>query len=461
MRHVGEDPTSVTPRTLLYQVFPDRFAGPGGAPLAAPQGDPWRAHAGGTLDGIAARLDHIASLADCLYLTPIFTAPSNHKYDASTFDEVDPRFGGAAAFETLVAASRKRGIGLVLDGVFNHVGETHEWFREAKDWSDKRDWFKWKKYPVEYECWRGFGWMPELALSKEPVREAIDGVVRAWLARGATGWRLDCANDLGLEVCARIAGVRAPDGVVGEVMTWAEDWIAEGRLDGTMNYWFRETVLALVAGEIPAVQAAANLERMASRWRHEALVRSWNVLGSHDTPRLATVVPDRAKRRFAWTLAFTSPGTPFVYQGDEIGMEGGPDPDNRRPFPWDESTWDRETLALLTRLVAVRRGARALREGKTVWFPQPGLPSVLAFARVTEIPAETAVIVANAGDAPVKGRVFAPSSHLVDALPLEDALGSLPMTRMAAGSFTVELPAWSAAIYLPNDGTIRNYRFFR
>lgn len=455
-------------RALVYQVFPDRYAGPGGAALAAPGGDPWKAHAGGTLDGVAARLEHIASFgADCLYLTPIFTAPSNHKYDASTFDEVDPRFGGDAAFEALASACKAREMGLVLDGVFNHVGETHAWFREAREKasSPRARWFKFTKHPDEYECWRGFGWMPELDQSREGVREALDAVIRKWLRRGATGWRLDCANDLGLDSCARAAWVAkqegAADGVVGEVMTWAEEWLAAGRLDGVMNYWFRETVLGLVRGEVAPAQAAGNLARMAARWRYGALLRSWNVLGSHDTPRLATLVPDRAARRLAWVLAFTSPGTPYVFQGDEIGMEGGPDPENRRPMIWDETHWDRETLALLESLVALRRERRALREGGYVPFPQEGAPELIAFARVTDTPAEITVIVANGSAREVSARVWAPWSFLLDALPLRDALGAAPGARVAAGSFEVTLPPWGAAVYLPDSASIPNYRFFR
>src|SRR5262245_11801752 len=123
------------PRTLVYEIFVDRFAGPGGRALEAPRtGEPhWLAHAGGTLDGIAHKLDHLESFGvDAVYLTPVFRAPSNHKYDTASFEEIDPRFGGDAAFDALAARTSERGMGLVLDGVFNHVGETHPWFQEAK-----------------------------------------------------------------------------------------------------------------------------------------------------------------------------------------------------------------------------------------------------------------------------------------------------------------------------------------
>lgn len=452
----------------------DRFAGPEGRPLDPPPAgvDPWKHHAGGTLDGITARLSHIVDLgADALYLTPIFRAPSNHKYDTASFDEVDPRFGGEGAFDRLAAACREKKIGLILDGVFNHVGEEHAWFREAQAnaGSKRAAFFKFTKHPGEYARWRGFGSLPELDLARPEVMAALfDGessVVRRWLRRGATGWRLDCANDIGLAACTRAAEAawaeRAPDGVVGEVMTWAEEWVSDGRLDAVMNYWFRETVVGLAHGEIPAEQAAYNLKRMSKTWRRSALLKSWNVLATHDTPRLATHVPDVAARRFCRTLAFAVPGTPFVYYGEEIGMEGGADPDNRRPMIWDDRRWDRGLLEETKKLVSLRRAHPALRTGAHLPLPQPGSPRLLAFARTTERPEELVLCVANASPEPLKARVFAPYSFLFDAVPLKDLLGANEDTRVSAGSFQVSLPPWGVALYAPQDGTIPGYRFFR
>lgn len=461
-------------RNLVYQIFVDRFAGPEGKPLAGiPAGvAPWTHHAGGTLDGITARLDHIASVgADAIYLTPIFRAPSNHKYDTASFDEVEPRFGGEKAFERLAAACKQRGMGLILDGVFNHVGEEHAWFREARAnaASKKAAFFRFRKHPDEYACWRGYGHLPELDLARPEVNAALfDGessVVRKWLRRGATGWRLDCANDIGLDACSRAAEAawaeRAPDGVTGEVMTWAEEWVSDGRLDAVMNYWFRETVIGVVRGDVPAAQAAYNLKRMAKSWRRSALLRSWNVLATHDTPRLATQVADEAARRFCRTLAFAVPGTPLVYYGEEVGMQGGADPDNRRPMTWDESAWDRSVLDETRRLASLRKSHRALREGAHLPLPQPGYPALLTFARTTDRPKDLVICVANASAEPVKARVFAPYSFLFDALPLEDLLGAVSGTTVSAGSFPVTLPAWGVALYAPKDGTIPGYHFLR
>ncbi len=432
---------------------------------------PWLAHAGGTLDGIAARLDHLSALGvDALYLTPVMRAPSNHKYDAESLDEVDVRFGGDAALDRLAQALRARGMGLFLDAVFNHVGETHPWFSSAR--ADARSpeaaFFRFERHPDRYAHWRGYGHLPELALDRPAVRARLweddDSVLARWLARWASGVRLDCANDLGLAACGAIAAraraLGARDGALGELMGYPDAWIAEGRLDGVMNYFFRETAVGLCTGEVAPAQAAENLARMAAECRPEALLCSWNMLSSHDVPRLATLVPDRAARALAWALAFSYPGVPLVYYGEEVGMTGGADPENRGPMLWDVGRWDHATHAHLQKLAALRRDHPALREGLFRALPQPGQPSVLAFLRATDDPRQAVVVVANPTAAPVRARVFAPYAHLLDALPLRDLLGG-PGTRMHGGRLDVALPPWAIAFYQPDDTTIPGYSFFR
>ncbi|MCX7719309.1 MAG: glycoside hydrolase family 13 protein [Candidatus Sumerlaeaceae bacterium] len=451
----------------------DRFAGPSGASLEpVPAGaPPWSHHCGGTLDGIVPRLDHIAGLgADAIYLTPIFRAGSNHKYDTADFREVDPRFGGDGAFERLAASCRARGMGLILDAVFNHVGREHAWFKAALADPDaaERRFFRWTS-PTEYECWRGHKSLPELNLSDESVRHYLitgpESVSRWWLRRGATGWRVDCANDVGPECCSLLTQVAreeaALDGVTGELWNFADAWLASGALDGVMNYYFRETVLTLVRGEIAPAQAAFNLKRMARAYPTRALQCSWNMLSSHDTPRLIHVIPDSSRRLFAWVLAFACPGVPLVYYGEETGMDGSQDPDNRRPMNWDEGGWDTVTLDLIRRLAALRRDHPALRAGGYLPLPQPGVPALLAFARTRPWPGETVFVLANASDEPLRTRAFIPYAWLHDAAPLRDLLGAAPATRAASGSIPLELPPWGIALYQADDTAIPNYRFFK
>lgn len=460
-------------RTLIYEIFIDRFAGPAGTQLSAPAaGDaPWQHHCGGTLDGILSRLDHVQQLgADAVYLTPIFKAESNHKYDAATYEHVDPRFGGDAAFDHLAQECRARGLGLILDGVFNHVGTGHPWFVEssAGPQSRYRAHFKWNDGKASYDCWRGHKSLPELNLQNRELQKVLfdgeDAVLRQWLRRGATGWRLDCANDLGLETCGRAVRAahreRPVDGVVGEVMTYAEDWLSKGCLDGVMNYYFRQSVLGLGQGEVPVCQVAYNLKRVARNYRRAALLRSWNVLASHDTPRLATLIPEADRRRLMYALQFTYPGVPMIYYGEEIGMEGGHDPDCRRPMKWDAQQWCRATFAWIQRLARVRRQQPALRHGDYLPMPQPGSPTVLAFARVTNDPRQVVLVLVNASDAPYQGRVFLPYSYLFDGMKLTDLLDQQEPAWVSAGSIRLHMKPWSCVLFSPDDH-ISGYSFFR
>lgn len=447
--------------TVIYQIFVDRFAAsrpgaPGQRAWDLPPEEPPRGRDlyGGDLDGIISRLDHVTALgADALYLTPIFVAPSNHKYDTADFDRVDTGFGGDAAFERLVAATRARGLGLILDGVFNHVGEKHAW---ASDQSLLRG-----------TAWRGFSSLPELDLGQPRVREELfgpAGVMARWLKRGATGWRLDCANDLGAEGCAlaaaagRAAGTS--DGVIGEVMAYPAGWAGPGMLDGVMNYWLRSAALGLASG-LPAAQVQGALDRLATEMPESALRSSWNMLSSHDTPRLATVLEgDGARVKQALVLQFTYPGVPMIYYGEEIGMRGGADPANRAGMVWDESRWDKQRLALVQRLAVLRRNEPALREGRYVSLSQPGT-DVLAFARVTDRPADTILLIANASAESRQTRLFVPLPWMLDGLPLSDLLDGRSSTRWSQGCLDLALKAHAVMLLKPDDSSASGYRFFK
>jgi glycosidase len=408
----------------------------------------------GDLTRIAARLDHVVAVgADTIYLTPIFTAPSLHKYDSLDYDSVDPGFGGAAAFEALVAAARARGLGLVLDGVFNHVGAGHVWARAHPEWLSGSD-------------WRGFPSLRELDTRNPEVRAACCAVIDAWTRRGATGWRLDTANDLGpafageLANAARLAG--ASDGTIGEVMAYAAGFVAPGGLDGVMNYWLRAVAIALASASAPAAQLQAALDRLAAEMDGPKLQRSWALVGSHDMPRLATVLDGNdARITQALALAFAYPGTPMLYYGDEIGMLGGADPDNRRDMIWDDRHWDRARLARVAALCTLRKSEPGLMRGRYVPLPQPGL-DVVAFARVTERPADTLIFVANASARPLPATLFLPLPWLFDALPLLDLLDpNSPPPKMASGTLTLTLPPHAALLFKPCDDHPGGYRFFK
>jgi glycosidase len=310
--------------------------------------------------------------------------------------------------------------------------------------------------------------LPELNLDHPDVLGFLirneDSVVRHWLRRGATGWRLDCANDLGPTLCSEIAQVVASeggsDGAIGEVMAYAEEFVQAGGLHGVMNYYFRATVLALIGGEISASQAAANFKRMARRYHYPALLRSWNILASHDTPRLASELESPESRKLAFALACAFPGVPMIYYGEEVGMHGGPDPINRAPMVWRENEWDHEILEFVRHLINLRRQSPALLTGGYESLPQPAHPDVLAFARTGEHPQDTVIVLANVSDRRAEGRFFIPLSSMFDSLPLHDLLHEGRRTHMESGAMRTELAPYDVAFFSPVDVKKPRYSFF-
>ena len=255
---------------ITYQIFPDRFAI--GKPhtseskLALPEyqaGDYGRRRwdelpenpsrgkdfFGGDLAGIGDKLDYIQGLGvTCLYLTPVFIAPSNHKYDTTDFFTIDPQFGGEAALTNLIAELKRRKMRLILDAVFNHVSDNHPWAKNPEF--------------VTGESWRGFKHMPELNLADEKLQDILfrkpDSVLQKYLAMGVDGFRFDVAVDVGLPV---VKAMRAafPDAVLlGEVMCFAGDWCRD--FTGVMNYYFRDALLNWMRYEISTRQMASAMK---------------------------------------------------------------------------------------------------------------------------------------------------------------------------------------------------------
>ncbi|WP_433360286.1 alpha-amylase family glycosyl hydrolase [Streptosporangium sp. CA-115845] len=400
---------------VIYQIFPDRFASSGTArdlpPWAIPRGwddpvagsgpDTSRQIFGGDLDGVRSRLDHITALgADTLYLTPVFPAASNHRYNASSFAEVDPLLGGDAAYRALIDEVHRRGMRILGDLTTNHCGDTHAWFQAAlrDKGAAEREMFFFTDDDLGYEAWMGVPSLPKLDWSSERLAEAMEEVVRGWLRFGLDGWRIDVANMTGRlrqadhahEVARRIRRVmtdECPDRLL--VAEHAHD--ATGDLDvggwqGTMNYagftrpvwsWLRGPEVHLpflgVPAEVPRIgggDAVATIRAFSGHMSWRSLVHSWSILGSHDTARIRTICGgDPALVEVAAGLMLTLPGTPMVFAGDEIGLEGAWGEDSRRTMPWDRpERWDQGTFGVYRDLIALRRGEVALRHGGLRWL---------------------------------------------------------------------------------------------
>ena len=425
---------------IFYQVFPDRFARSGSVPK--PPLQPWEApptHSGfkgGDLVGIAEHLDWIEQLGcNALYLNPIFQSASNHRYHTHDYYRVDPLLGGDEAFDHLLSECRRRGIRIVLDGVFNHVGRGFYQFNHVLEMGEDSPFTGWfhihgfplRAYdqtegPARYEAWWGMPALPKLNTHNHEVREYLMRVGEYWIGRGADGWRLDVPQEITTEgfweEFRHRVRARNPEAyLVGEIWDDARWWTASGeRFDGTMNYLLcgynvsfagggridseQATRLQYPVGELDAAGYAAAVQGLIDAYPPHVLQSHLNLLGSHDTARVLTVMGgDTASVRLAALLTFTFPGAPCLYYGDEIGMVGGPDPACRGAFPWEqEHTWNSELLAAFSSLAHLRQRSPALRRGGYEVLHAPRGEHLYVFLR--EHRSERILIAVNTGDHP-------------------------------------------------------------
>lgn len=387
---------------VFYQVFPDRFANgdPTNDPAdALPFGstpDLWHQQ-GGDLAGLRAHLGEIRAKGFTgLYLNPVFAGASNHKYDASDYLRVDPSFGTEADLAGLVADAHALGMRVILDGVFNHTGDTHWAFQDLVERgpaSEYAGWYTVHEHPARqradgsltYAGWWDFAHLPELVTTDPGVRDHVREVVRHWARRAEIdGWRLDVANEVEhpfWKDFRRWVRAEDPDAyLVGEVWTDGHPWMQGDEFDGVMNYRLRSLLLDFWVHRTldgpGLLDAVARLEASHPPPMYRGMM---NLLGSHDTPRLRTVAKgDRDAVRGAFAFLFTSPGAPTVYYGDEVGVEGEKDPDCRRVYPHGAEPWP-ELAAELTALAGLREGQPVLKRAALEPLASP--PHWVAFRR--------------------------------------------------------------------------------
>lgn len=351
---------------IFYQVFPDRFFnGDIGNDPAGTQ--PWgstptnEGFMGGDLNGLTQKLGYLKSLGvNALYMNPVFTAPSNHKYNTTDYDNVDPHFGGNAALRSLSDAASRNGMKVVLDGVFNHTSHQHKWFADVREKGPRSAYFDRyavQQWPIsytrdkdgilrsdDYKSWWGYATLPELKTDHPKVRDYFltgkDAVVKRWLRDyGISGWRMDVADEVEpefwREARKQIKAVNPDAYLLAENWHDASSMLQGDQFDGAMNYKHFQ---------IPAVDFFARkkittdefVRALDNNYPREAKYAMFNLLGSHDTSRFVTEAGgDWYRMRPAAIFQMTYVGAPVIYYGDELGLEGGKDPDSRRAFPWD------------------------------------------------------------------------------------------------------------------------------
>lgn len=372
---------------VFYQIFPDRFAN-GDTSNDPPNVQPWGAQPtttgfmGGDLRGIIEHLDYVQDLgANAIYLNPIFLSPSNHRYNATDYGRIDPKLGSEADFDELVQAVHGRGMHLILDGVFNHTGRGFFAFAdilENQQESPYKDWYTLNRFPVraygitvakDYLAWWNFPSMPKLNQTNRAVREYILDVARHWIEKGADGWRLDVPNEINddgfwLQFRQTVKAANPDAYLVGEIWDGDGRWVGDGHFDGLTQYPFREATLGFLNGTLSADKLADRLDGIVTAYPRDNAFAMYIPLGSHDTERVATMLRgDARKLRMAFALQFAFPGAPAVYYGDEVGLTGGKDPENRGAFPWEPGRWDQALRDWVKHLTALRRRQVVLRRG--------------------------------------------------------------------------------------------------
>ena len=387
---------------VFYQIFPERFCN--GNPKLSPENvAPWgtkpdrQVFMGGDLPGITQKLPYLEDLGvNALYLTPIFEATSNHKYDTVDYTRIDPHFGDETDLVELINQAHKRGIRVILDGVFNHCGGGFRQFQDVAEHGEDspfRDWFYIREFPVSFDPlnFDSFGdtpyvprhpslkalpeeqlrtaCMPKWNTENPQVKEYLLGAVAKWTRMGIDGWRLDVATEVDShfwrEFRETVRGINPDALIIGEFWRNSEAWLRGDQYDGVMNYGVQRAAVEYFAkSAITPLRFQEILTENLMRYSDAANDSMLNLLDSHDTARFLTVSGgDTARLRNAAAFLFTFVGMPCTYYGTEIGMTGENDPDCRKAFDWDPAHWDVELRDYYKKLMSLRKTRKALQEG--------------------------------------------------------------------------------------------------
>ena len=379
-QNLREEERFVTPNwaenKVVYQVFPSRFASSRSVPeevwYKAPVTHWDELH--GDLKGVTAHLEHLKELGvDILYMTPIFHSNSCHKYDTIDYYTVDPSFGTEQDLKELVDKAHSLGLRVILDGVFNHTAPEFFAFADIKEKGEASkylDWYFIDGFPLRakrgekpnFKTFSYYGGMPKLNVKNPEVSRYILDVALYWLRRcGIDGWRLDVGDEIGHSFWKRFRREikkEFPQAlIVGEVWHLAEDFLQGDEWDTVMNYPFYRAARALAAGEERTVpRFVEELNLLKGRLHPKVLTLLWNLVDSHDTPRLLHLCGgDKNKMKLIVALQLLMPGMPMIYYGDEYALSGGQDPDCRRGMLWDEGRQDRDMYDGYRKLLRLRR----------------------------------------------------------------------------------------------------------
>ena len=443
---------------VFYQIFPDRFARSARMPDLGFES--WDSpptiygFKGGDLYGVAEKLDYLTDLGiTAIYFNPVFASASNHRYHTYDYFNIDPLLGGNEALRLLLDEAHKRGIRIVLDGVFNHASRGFWQFHhvlENGEGSPYVNWFhfdndrlkryrRWGAYPhtgelqalqngegslraIGYQAWWDLPALPKFNTSTPAVREFLLGVAEHWVRFGIDGWRLDVPAEINddtfwQEFRQRVRAINPEAYIVGEIWHEAQRWLQGDQFDAVMNYMVTAALISFCGGphvDMDAVNQAGGelrsrvhphmdanwfaneIDRLTNLYSPEITRSQLNLFDSHDMPRFLTCVgEDVDALKQALLFMFGYIGAPCIYYGDEIGLTGRHDPDCRKAFPWHESSWNHDLRNYVKAVIALRKKYPSLRRGS--FHRLYSTDGIYAFAR--KLSDETLVIALNSGDA--------------------------------------------------------------
>ena len=348
---------------------------------------------GGNLNGIINKLDYLEDLGvNIIYLSPIFEAEGHHKYNTGDYERIASDFGDIDIFKQLISELKKRGMHLILDGVFNHSGSDSRYFNKDGNYDSlgayqSRDskyysWYKFIDFPDKYECWNGIDTLPEYDQESWEVLDYFfygdDSIVKRWLNMGIDGWRLDATDLLSDEylthIYRNVKEVNPDSIIIGELWNDASTFISENEkrirtymcgneIESVTNYPFHGLIINYSNGQFTPRTFLKKIYSLMENFPIEYYYALWNFTGTHDIPRILSILDgDIDVLKMFAVLLMTLPGVPMIYYGDEVGLKGEGDPDNRRPFPWSDMNMDihnqfRELIAIRQNFDALKRGS--------------------------------------------------------------------------------------------------------
>ncbi len=455
---------------IIYQIFPDRYnigmkdsvyEKVNKYTLKGQKVEPWdfkpthtkdgshQYHfTGGDIRGIINKLDYIKELGvNTIYLTPIFFAHTNHKYDTIDYFSIDPAFGNEDDFKELCEKVHEENMKIIIDGVFNHIGASSKWFNKSNFFkggayndpsSPYRDFFYFTNN--DYLSWYNAKNLPELNLENEKLREVLftaeNSVLKKWLILGADGWRLDVAFDIGpkyLSIISEAARKIKKDAIIiGEIWNFPENWNKEGKIDGLMNYSFKFLIEDIIKGKISAYNASKIFTEMVDICGIDYLQKCWNILSSHDVPRLSNIFNNEKETSLAILMQYAFVGNPMIYYGEEIEMKGGDDPENRGPMEWNKVDDKKDRYYLFKNLNKIKANNKAISYGDFKVLPQNS-ENVMVFKRFTENIEDLIIFAINFGDKKESVKFYVNEGYLMNGTKFTDLLSEKEFNSVVGG----------------------------